>query len=774
MNNTIRLLAVGISVSLILSQSFGPLVGQVSQSKPARLTIERIMDGPDFSGTAPTEVRWSVDGKSLYFRWKKAEEKKDGVYIVSRDDGSPRRLSNDEERLAPPFGGVENEDRTRKLFVDDGDIFLLDLRTGNRRQLTQTITAESAPGFTLNPDHVYFTREDNLYLLSLSTGALVQLTDFRRGPAPREPKLTDSQKFIEQEQKNLIAAVKEKADDRKENEDKQKKRERIKPFYLAQRESVRALQLSPNEKWIMFFIGEAPDGSRNTIVPDYVTVSGYVEDINGRVNVGDLQGKSKLGVQKVPDEGGAEASAPRWVETGVAPQAAQFARTVWSPDGKNVVSYVFSDDRKDRWLTLIDPAEAKVKILDHLHDDAWVGGPGLQTLGWLPDSSAVYFISEKTGFAHLYTVTPAGAVIQWTDGKWEVFNPLIAPDKKNFFFTSSEVHFGERHFYKMAIGSRERIKLTSMTGNNDVTPSPDGSRLAIIYSYSNKPWELYVDGKKLTNSPAEDFKKYPWRDPEIVMVPARDGAQVPARLLKSPTVTKGGPAVIFVHGSGYLQNVHKYWASGYSREYMFHNFLVDNGYIVLDMDYRASAGHGRNWRTAIYRHMGGVDLTDQVDGAKYLVDKFAVDAKRIGIYGGSYGGFITLMAMFTTPDVFAAGAALRPVTDWSHYNHNYTSDILNLPQNDPDAYRQSSPIYFAEGLKGALLIAHGMVDTNVPFQDSVRLVQRLIELKKENWDFAVFPVENHAFTKPASWANEYKRIFKLFETNLKSEASRTN
>jgi dipeptidyl aminopeptidase/acylaminoacyl peptidase len=111
--------------------------------------------------------------------------------------------------------------------------------------------------------------------------------------------------------------------------------------------------------------------------------------------------------------------------------------------------------------------------------------------------------------------------------------------------------------------------------------------------------------------------------------------------------------VIFVHGSGYLQGVHRYWASGYfggepflrpdySREYMFNNFLSDNGYIVLDVDYRASAGHGRDWRTAIYRHMGGVDLTDQADAAKYLVDKFAVDAKRIGIYGGSYGGFITL------------------------------------------------------------------------------------------------------------------------------------
>jgi dipeptidyl aminopeptidase/acylaminoacyl peptidase len=775
MTRTIRQFSLGIFLSLIgLLPTRASLFGQTPRPQPARLTIDRIMDGPDFSGTQPAEVRWSVDGKSVYFRWKKADEKKEGVYVVAADGGTPRRLSEDEERLAPPFGGVENDDRTRKLFVDDGDIFIMDLQTGTRRQLTQTTAVESAPGFTLNPDHIYFTRDSNLYLLSLSSGALAQLTDFRRGPAPKDPKSTDSQKFIEEEQRNLFAAVKEKADDRKQNDDKQKKRERIKPFYLAQKETVRGLQLSPNEKWIMFFIDEDQEGTRNTIVPDYVTVSGYVEDINARSNVGDLQRKSKLGVQNVPAEGDAEATLPRWIENGLAPRAAQFNRTVWSPDGKDVVSYVFSDDRKDRWLALIDPAAAKVKILDHLHDDAWVGGPGLQNLGWLPDSSAVYFVSEKTGFAHLYTVTPAGAVTQWTDGNWEVFNPVIAPDRKNFFFTSSEVHFGERHFYKMAIGSRERIKLTSMTGNNEVTPSPDGTRLASVYSYSNKPWELYVDGKKVTDSTAEDFKKYPWRDPEIVMVPARDGVQVPARLYKLATVARGGPAVIFVHGAGYAQNVHKYWASGYSREYMFHNFLADNGYVVLDLDYRASAGHGRDWRTAIYRHMGGVDLTDQVDGAKYLVERYAVDAKRIGIYGGSYGGFITLMAMFTTPDVFAAGAALRPVTDWSHYNHNYTSDILNLPQTDPEAYKQSSPIYFAQGLKGALLICHGMVDTNVPFQDSVRLAQRLIELKKENWDFAMFPVENHGFTKSSSWADEYKRIYKLFETNLKAKTSSSN
>jgi dipeptidyl aminopeptidase/acylaminoacyl peptidase len=169
--------------------------------------------------------------------------------------------------------------------------------------------------------------------------------------------------------------------------------------------------------------------------------------------------------------------------------------------------------------------------------------------------------------------------------------------------------------------------------------------------------------------------------------------------------------------------------------------------------------------------MGDKDLTDNVDAAQWLVKNEGVDAKRIGIYGGSYGGFITLMAMFTQKDpagnpVFAAGAALRPVTDWAAYNHGYTSSILNEPYTDTLAYRRSSPIYFADGLKGHLLICHGMVDVNVHYQDVVRLTQRLIELKKENWELASYPVEDHAFVEPTSWTDEYKRILKLFEERL--------
>jgi dipeptidyl aminopeptidase/acylaminoacyl peptidase len=367
--------------------------------------------------------------------------------------------------------------------------------------------------------------------------------------------------------------------------------------------------------------------------------------------------------------------------------------------------------------------------------------------------------------------------VQLTEGKWEVTSAELSRDGRAFYLTTTEAHPGERHLYSVSVEGGTRTKITSMTGSNDATVSPDDSTIALVHSYSNKPPEVFLmpnragaRAKQITTTPTEEWRSFNWIDPKVITFKARDGVDVHARLFTPEMIgarrDPSRPGVVFVHGAGYLQNAHRYWST-YFREYMFHNVLASRGYVILDVDYRASSGYGRDWRTAIYRHMGGKDLEDIVDGAKYLASKEQVNVRRIGVYGGSYGGFITLMAMFTTPDVFAAGAALRPVTDWAHYNHGYTSNILNVPQKDAEAYRKSSPIYFAEGLRGALLICHGMVDTNVHVQDSIRLAQRLIELRKENWELALYPVENHAFTEETSWADEYKRILKVFEENLR-------
>ncbi len=450
-----------------------------------------------------------------------------------------------------------------------------------------------------------------------------------------------------------------------------------------------------------------------------------------------------------------------------------------------------SSDNNDRWLVLVDPGTGKTKILDHIHDDAWVreiapSGNSGGGLGWLPDNRRVWFLAEHDGWMHLHTVDVTAdrpEHKQLTSGRFEIDSVDLSPDGSTFYIRSTEQHPGERHLYSLSVDGGARTRLTTMTGSSAGEVSPDNSTWGVIYSSANRPPEVFLmpnkqgaAARQVTTSTSDEWRSFKWIEPQLITYKARDGAEVYARLYTPEMVGArrhpSNPAVVFVHGSGYAQNAHKYWPSAYYREYMFHHLLASRGYVVLDPDYRASAGYGRDWRTAIYRWMGGADLQDVVDGAKFLVDTQKVNAKRIGVYGGSYGGFITLMAMFTAPDTFAAGAALRPVTDWAHYNHQYTSNILNEPQNDSEAYRKSSPIYFAEGLKGALLICHGMVDTNVHFQDSVRLVQRLIELRKENWELAVYPVEDHGFVEATSWADEYKRILKLFEENLKNGPNR--
>ena len=271
------------------------------------------------------------------------------------------------------------------------------------------------------------------------------------------------------------------------------------------------------------------------------------------------------------------------------------------------------------------------------------------------------------------------------------------------------------------------------------------------------------------NTMSGRFSSIPWTAPEVVPIPStHHNRAIYSRVYtpRNPGDNGPRPAVVFVHGAGYMQNSHYGW-SRYFREFMFHTLLVQNGYVVLDMDYRASAGYGRDWRTAIYRQMGTPEVQDLADGVDWLEENAGVDRTRVGVYGGSYGGFLTFMAMFQEPELFAAGAALRPVTDWAHYNHPSTSNILITPELDPVAYERSSPIEFAEGLEKPLLIASPMLDDNVFFLDSVRLVQRLIELEKEDWEIALYPIEPHGFREPSSWLDEYRRIFKLFETHLR-------
>jgi dipeptidyl aminopeptidase/acylaminoacyl peptidase len=790
-SKSLALLSLFVAAPALLAQTPAP-----RPDGKFALTVDSIMRGPDLVGYAPDSLRWSADSQKLYFDWRKPGEDESSTYVVGRDGGAPARLTEAEKKNAPPNGGRWDKARKRLLFAERGDIVILDGST--RKWITKTTAGEGSPRWARNDTAITYVRDGNLFLVPLDGGAgagVQQLIDV--APRRPEPRLTDSQKFIRDEQEKLLEAIREQKE-RKKKADERAKEDKLPALELQDRQTAADLMLSPDDIHVFVLVSERPVGARNIIVPNYVTEAGYAEDIPGRTAVGDAQNRTLLAVMNL------KTGKAVWADASFAPPVDEPLPTTTAPgapgrraerevrwsmpevsdDGKLAVARAVSADNKDRWYVVVDAETGKTRVVDTQHDDAWIreagGGFGSAGVQFLPDSTRVWFQSERDGWMHLYTLDvsdPSAKPKQLTSGKWEIASASLARDGRKFYITSTELHPGERHLYTVPLEGGARTKITSMTGSNIAEVSPDESTLGLVYSYSTRPPEVFVmpntpgaKGTQITTSPTPEWRSFNWIDPKVITFKARDGVDVYARLFTPEMIgakrDPSRPGVVFVHGAGYLQNAHKYWST-YYREYMFHNLLASRGYVVLDVDYRASSGYGRDWRTAIYRHMGGKDLEDIVDGAKYIVAKEQVNPKRVGLYGGSYGGFITLMAMFTTPDVFAAGAALRPVTDWAHYNHGYTSNILNVPQKDAEAYRKSSPIYFAEGLKGALLICHGMVDTNVLFQDSVRLAQRLIELRKENWELAAYPVENHGFERASSWADEYKRILKLFEENLR-------
>ncbi|HEX6834446.1 MAG TPA: prolyl oligopeptidase family serine peptidase, partial [Rudaea sp.] len=447
---------------------------------------------------------------------------------------------------------------------------------------------------------------------------------------------------------------------------------------------------------------------------------------------------------------------------------------VWSRDGSHVALQFRAIDNKDRWIATVDFGRHVLVPQHRLTDPAWINW-NFNEMGWENDNRTLWYVSEESGFAHLYT-KPADAKAQaLTSGHFEVSRPELSHDGRWFYVRANAEAPWSYDVYRVPVAGGKLERITQFKGMEQFALSRDDRNLLVQHSSSYVPSQIAIvpaDGgsaHELTDTRTGDYKAMQWVAPEFVQVPSTHFKGTIAAKFYKPAdydASVPHPAVLFVHGAGYTQNVHQQFPY-YFREQMFHNRLLQKGYVVLDMDYRASEGYGRDWRDAIYRQMGHPELEDLLDGKKWLVDQHGVDAKKIGIYGGSYGGFMTLMALFRAPGEFAAGAALRPVTDWTQYNHEYTSNILNDPQIDPIAYQRSSPIEFAAGLKDALLICHGVIDDNVLFEDSMRLYQRLIELHKDNFTLSPYPLDRHGFVNADSWLDEYKRIDRLFDANLK-------
>lgn len=770
------------------------------------------MADPDWIGPPVREPYWSADAKAVYYSLKRI-----GSPIV---DLHRIELSTGKDEVVAPaaMSGADGPavyDRTgkRAAFVRNRDIFVRDLPGGRLTQITRTPQSKREPRFSADGRLLTFRAENDWFVHDFGSGVTMPAAAIKAEKDPNAPPADD----LRDMQLRTFSTLKKLHDDAettRKNDEALRKADVTRaplPFYLGDEVSILDTELSPDARWMMVITEpKSHVKGKEGQLTRYVTESGYEEFEKERLRVGrnppaaqslvllDLADHSvhALATDKLPGIYDDPLRAVREENAKAQPQAkpeppgsekkprgilaindepdSLSGRVTWSGDGGAVAVELYSIDHKDRWIASVDLANYVLVPQHRLSDPAWI--ESFNDFGWLNDDRTLWYQSEESGYAHLYTKAVNGEPRTLTRGRFEVSNPQLSTDGRWFYVLTNAAAPYSYDLYRVSSSGGALQRLTRLQGVERAELDHSGKQLLISHSTPYLRTQISVansDGsgapRQLTDTRTAEYKSMTWIEPEIVQIPSTHfGGVIYGKLYRDAGISAAGgkPAVLFVHGAGYLQDVHLRY-SYYFREQMFNNLLAHNGYVVLDLDYRASAGYGRDWRTAIYRQMGHPELEDLLDGKKWLVEQAGADAKRVGIYGGSYGGFMTLMALFRAPGQFAAGAALRPVTDWMQYDDGYTAGILNDPQIDPIAYERSSPIEFAAGLQDPLLICHGVIDDNVLFADSMRLYQRLIELHKDNFTISPYPLDRHGFTNADSWLDEYKRIYRLFESNLK-------
>jgi len=781
------------------------------------LDLETIMADADWMGQPVENPYWSVDGRSLYYELKRDGSSVRDLYRVDPASGSSVKL--DPAAMAGADGpAVFDRAHRHAAFVLHDDIFLVDLASGRRRQVTLTTQRESAPQFSADGRALQYRAGNDWYSYDLAKGVSAPVAElkFADDPQAKQPDDLGQLQLDLFETLRTIKADKEAVREHTQALEAADAGRAPRPFWLGGKIKAVNSTLSPNGRWLLLVTeprqykdGKAP------VVNHYVTDSGYTEAEDARTYVGraDPAPQSLLlldlaqhksyplttdalpGIKTDPlaalrkqtvaalEKAGKADQAKALKAPEVRPVTVNLRGLVWSEDGANLAVQLRAIDNKDRWIASVDFTQHVLTSQHRLTDPAWINW-SFNDFGWLKDGRTLWYLSEQGGYSRLYAKPLDGKARALTGaGKFEVSAPQLSEDGQWFYVLANKVAPYSYDVYRVPSAGGELSRLTQYQGVDGFELSPDGRQLAVLHGSPYRFDQLAVvdaaggTAKELTHTMKSAYMAHPWIAPKIVEVPSAHGAGVvyakyygPADEAAAPA---SRPAVIFIHGAGYLQDV-TLQATPYFREQMFNNLLVQQGYVVLDMDYRGSAGYGRDWRTAIYRNMGHPELEDLLDGKAWLVKHHGVDPQRVGLYGGSYGGFMTEMALLRAPGEFAAGAAQRPVTDWTSYNHEYTSNILNDPQLDPEAYKTSSPIEYAANLRDPLLMQHGLIDNNVMASDTIRLYQRFIELHKKNFWMSLYPMERHGFVHADSWYDEYRRIDELFDTYVKPVRERAH
>ena len=738
-------------------------------------------------GGGATLPRWDVQGQWVYFQFALdpkpivAGTVDDPWWRVSRDGKRVESVEKKDALLIPAAVQYTRDAKRGFYFLRGGLRYWKQGMTAPRMLLARNDNVFARWSDDEKEIRFADNQQRELYSIDPETGTLRQLTRLFAPPAEQNNKLKDE---LKSEQVELFDFIKRRKADRDTALARQRRDSIALPFVTPLRASERmsGLDIPANGKYVTYLVSVPRADTTPTIFVDYVTESGFAEQRTARPKVGDPQAQNRLAIVKADPYAIADSVKITWVDTSGFGKPVNTTQYQWNRQGTRLAAEFLSMDFKDRWIALIDPATGKrTKELQHDHDDAWFGGAttggqgGPAFFQWLPDGETLAVTSEADRWAHLYLVAMDGTKRQLTKGTWEIRAITQSRDGTKWWISSGMEQPNELHLYSLPLNGGELTRI-DRTGEGEVTSrfSPDEKTIAFLYSSARalsdvylQPIEQNAKPARVTQGGTDSFYRIAWAKSDFVKFNDADGNPVYARIYRPKTPHPNRPAVFEIHGAGYAQAVHKAFAGSSAHGGALNaQYYTDRGATYLVLDYRGSAGYGRDMRAAIYRSMGDKDVNSAIAAASYVSQNYNVDGKHIGLFGCSYGGFFTLMALFKHPGAFQAGAAQCSVTDWAHYNHWYTSRILNgSPTTDSTAYKKSSPIYYAAGLQDRLLLQHGLVDNNVEYQDAIRLTQRLIELGKD-FELVTYPIEAHGWASRWSKIDSQRRLAKLFEQTL--------
>ena len=715
------------TTALVLASLFG--LAAHAQKKP--VTIEAITAEKHVTGFEP--VQWAPNGTR--FAW--LEKKELRLYDIA--SGHEQTLLNladlESEAVKPP--AAESFDWKNRhvseqsfawsqggkeiLISSGGDLFLLHLETGKWDQLTATAEAERDAKLSPDGRYVSFRRGHDLYTLEIATGKTVRLT-------------TDGSETLLNGELDWV--------------------------YPEELEIGTAHWWSPDSKWIAYL---QLDVGREPLYPQADLLSLRARSEPERYpQAGDPNADARVGIVAA---GGGQT---RWMDLGET-RDNLLARVVWLPDSQSVAVERLNRIQNRLDLLIANAATGAARVALHEEDPYWINVN--DDLHFLKDGKRFLWGSERDGFHHLYLYSIEGKPLrQLTRGEWVVDTVTdVDQGAGEVYFTSTEQSPLERQLYAVRLDGTRRHRISVEPGTHTISMSPDCALyLDTVSSLASPPRRTIHrnDGadtavfREADRSLAGEYEVLPT---EIHKLKTVDGALLYARLIKPAGFTEGRkyPVIVFIYGGPAAgQEVLDKWP-----ESPWDQVLAHRGFVVWQLDNRGTWGRGHRFESVIFRNLGAHELQDQKEGIRYLQSLGFPDTSRMGIYGWSYGGYMTLYALTHAPGLFRAGIAGAPVTHWRNYDTIYTERYMGLPEENASGYESASALTHAAELQDKLLIIHNLEDDNVHFQNTVQFTDAL-ERADKPFELMLYPQKEHAVSGTLR-THLYETMIDFLEKNVK-------